>query len=174
MSKKDQLTKVLATAKSANGGIHTARELAYMMGETYTPAFKKFLADGVEGGVLRRVARGLYESTITPPEPTTAIYKIINKLRAGVLNYISLESQLSHTGEISQIVMGRVTVMTKGRSGIFSTPYGVIEFIHTKKSVASIAPNLYVDSEIGMHRANIKQAKADLKDCNRNLQMLEN
>ena len=144
-----------------------------MMGEPCSPAFIKFLADAVKRGLLRRVVKGLYESTLTPPEPESALYKIIKKLRGCVLNYISLESQLSHTGAISQLVMDRITVITKGRSGIFSTPYGVIEFIHTKKPVSQIAPNLYFDPDIKMYRATSEQAIADLKHCNRNLHMLE-
>lgn len=173
MTKTNKLLYVFSSAVKAGGGIHSAPELAFMLGERYTPAFTKFLADSVKKGVLRRVANGLFESTLTPPEPATAIYKIIKKLRSGVLNYISLESQLSHTGDISQIVMGRVTVMTKGRKGTFSTPYGVIELTHTKKSISKIAPNLYFDPDITMYRATSEQAIADLKDCNRNIHMLE-
>lgn len=137
------------------------------------PAFTKLLAGCVKKGILRRVANGLFESALTPPEPATAIYKIIKKMRSDVLNYISLESQLSHTGDISQVIMGRVTVMTKGRAGAFSTPYGVIEFTHTKQPISKIAPNVYFDPSINMYRANTQQAIADLKNCNRNLHMLE-
>lgn len=173
MTKTEKLLSEFAKAVKVGGGIHTTAELAFMMGEKQAPAFTKFLADCVKKGVVRRLASGIFESTLTPPDPTTAIYKIIKKLRGGVLNYISLESQLSHTGNISQILMDRVTVITKGRSGTFTTPYGVIEFTHTKKPVHKIAPNLYFDSEIKMYRANTAQAIADLKDCNRNLQMLE-
>jgi predicted transcriptional regulator of viral defense system len=173
MTKTDQLLAVFSSAVKAGGGIHTASELAFMMGEPCSPAFIKFLANAVKRGLLRRVVKGLYESTLTPPEPESALYKIIKKLRGCVLNYISLESQLSHTGAISQLVMDRVTVITKGRSGIFSTPYGVIEFIHTKKPVSQIAPNLYFDPDIKMYRATSEQAIADLKHCNRNLHMLE-
>ena len=173
MTKTDQLLAVFSRAVKAGGGIHTAAELAFMMGEPCSPAFIKFLADAVNRGLLRRVVKGLYESTLTPPEPESAIYKIIKKLRGGVLSYISLESQLSHTGAISQLVMDRVTVITKGRSGTFSTPYGVIEFIHTKKPVHQIAPNLYFDPDIKMYRATSEQAIADLKHCHRNLHMLE-
>lgn len=173
MTKTDQLLAVFSSAVKAGGGIHTASELAFMMGEPCSPAFIKFLADAVKRGLLRRVVKGLYESTLTPPEPESALYKIIKKLRGCVLNYISLESQLSHTGAISQLVMDRITVITKGRSGIFSTPYGVIEFIHTKKPVSQIAPNLYFDPDIKMYRATSEQAIADLKHCNRNLHMLE-
>jgi hypothetical protein len=123
---------------------------------------------------VRRVTNGIFESTLTPPDPSTAIYRIINKLRGGVLNYISLESQLSYTGDISQVLMDRVTVVTKGRSGTFSTPYGVIELTHTKKPVDKIAPNLYLDTAINMYRAKTMQAIADLTHCNRNRHMLEN
>ncbi|CAG9295230.1 type IV toxin-antitoxin system AbiEi family antitoxin [Celerinatantimonas diazotrophica] len=173
MAKSDELLSALAKAVNAGGGVHSATELAFMLGEPCDPAFRKFLADSVKKGLLRRVVKGFYESMITPPEPETAIYKIIKKLRSGVLNYISLESQLSYTGDISQIMMGRVTVVTKGRSGCFDTPYGVIEFTHTKKPVEQIALHLYYDSDIKMYRANRAQALADLKHCRRNLHMLE-
>ena len=173
MTKSGKLITALSKATKAGGGIHSATELAFMLGLPCDPAFRKFLADCVKKGLLRRVVKGLYESVITPPEPDTAIYKIIKKLRSGVLNYISLESQLSHTGEISQIIMGRVTVITKGRSACFDTPYGVIEFTHTKKPVEHIATNVYYDPDIKMYRAHTEQAIADLKHCQRNLHMLE-
>lgn len=173
MTKSDELLNVFAQAVRADGGIHSASELAFMLSVSCDSAFRKFLADCVKRGLLRRVAKGLYESRITPPELDTAIYKIIKKLRSGVLNYISLESQLSHTGDISQMVMGRFTVVTRGRSGCFDTPYGVIELTHTKRSVDRIAPNLYYDPDIKMYRAHKEQAVADLKHCRRNLHMLE-
>jgi len=80
---------------------------------------------------------------------------------------------LSYTGVISQVAMGTLTLMTNGRSGIFDTPYGVIEFIHTKKNLDEISKNLYNDKEVRMYRANNEQAIADLKDVGRNLQMIE-
>lgn len=90
------------------------------------------------------------------------------------MNYISLESQLSYTGVISQIVMGRVTIMTKGRKGTFETPYGVLEFTHTSRPVDKIASNIYLDPEIMMYRASNEQAISDLRATKRNLHMLEN
>ena len=173
MTKTDKLLGVFASAVNAGGGVHSASELAFMLGEECNSAFIKFLADGVKKGVLRRVVRGLYESTLTPPKPETAIYQIIKKLRSGVLTYISLESQLSQSGEISQVIMGRVTAVTKGRSGVLSTPYGVIEFTHTKKPLRKIVPNLYFDQDIKMYRATTEQGITDLKNCHRNVQMLE-
>jgi len=172
MTRSDLLLHAFAKAVKAGGGIHSTSELAFMLGEPCNSAFIKFLADRVKKGQLRRVVKGLYESTLTPPDPETAIYKIIKKLRSGVLNYISLESQLSHTGDISQVIMGRVTVVTKGRSASLNTPYGEIEFTHTKKPIEHIAPNLYFDPDIKMYRATTEQAMADLKHSQRNLHML--
>lgn len=174
MTKVNKLLTVFSHAVKAGGGIHTSQELAFMLGEPYSPTFTKFLSVCVKKGIIRRVSNGVFESTLTPPDPTTAIYKIIKKLRGNVLSYISLESQLSYTGEISQVVMDRVTVMTKGRSGTFSTPYGVIEFTHTKKPLSVIMPGLYYDADIQMYRATTEHAIQDLKDCNRNVHMLEN
>ena len=63
-----------------------------------TPSFRKFLIDCAKKGLLRRVAYGLYESTLAPPNASAALFKTANKLSKGYLNYVSLESQLSHTG----------------------------------------------------------------------------
>lgn len=173
MGQFDALLKVFATSVQEGGGIHTTAELAYMLGRPHDAAFLKCLSDACRAGRIRRLVKGIYESQVTPPEASTAIYKIINKLRRDVLNYISLESQLSHTGDISQQVMGVVTVMTKGRSGHFKTPYGEIELTHTKKQGAALMANLYFDPDIQMYRANRRQAIADLEGCRRNLHMLE-
>ena len=174
MTKKEKLLSVFSSASKAGGGIHTAAELAYMLNEKNTETFTNFLSNCVKSGVIRRVASGIFESTLTPPSRSTAIYKVAKKIRSGVLSYISLESQLSHTGDISQILIDRLTIITKGRNGTFTTPYGVIEFTHTKKPLRKIAPNLYFDEEINMYRAKKEQAITALKNCNRNTQMLEN
>lgn len=173
MDKSMQLQDVLAKAVAAGGGVHSSSELAFMLNQAPSHKFNKFLADCAKRGSLRRVARNLYESVITPPDPITAPYKIIKKMRPGVLTYVSLESQLSHTGHISQIVMDHFTLITKGRGGLFTTPYGTLEFIHTKKPISSIMPRLYFDPTIAMLRAQPEQAIADLKACRRNLHLLE-
>jgi hypothetical protein len=141
--------------------------------EQVTPTFNKFLADCVKKGTLIRVTKGIYTSVITPPDLSKALFNVANKLRDGVFNYISLESQLSHTGDISQITMDRLNVMTKGRKGKFDTSYGTIEFIHTKRSLEQLTDEVYFDFDIKMFRASTKRAVADLKACGRNTHMLE-
>lgn len=173
MNRTEQLVAALAASSGFHGGIHTIAELAYLINTEATPSFRKLLVNFTKKGILRRITKGLYESTLTPPNPSTALYKIASKLREGHLNYISLESQLSHTGRISQIPMDRLTIMTKGRTGIFETPYGTIEFTHSKKTQAKLNDNLYFDHDIQMFRATADQALADLKNCQRNLHMVE-
>jgi len=67
---------------------------------------------------------------------------IAKALRRGEYNYVSLESILSEYGLISQIPMDRLTVMTTDRSGIYKTPYGVIELTHTKRPVADLLDSM--------------------------------
>ena len=69
MARSDRLLNTLAKAVKAGGGIHSAAELAFMLGEPCGPTFRKFLADCVKKGLLRRVVKGFYESVLTPPEP---------------------------------------------------------------------------------------------------------
>ena len=173
MAKSDELLSVMASTARVGGSIQSAAETAMMMGVPCNQRFLKFLGDNVKAGRLRRLVKGYYESRFTPPEADIAIYLLIRKLRRGYLNYISLESQLSYTGEISQIIMDRVTVMTKGRSGCFDTPYGVIELTHTKQPLERVIPNVFFDPDISMYRATNDQAIADLKSVRRNLHMLE-
>lgn len=172
MRRSDQLLNIMAASVRAGGGIQSAAEIAMMMGVPCNQWFVKFLADNTKAGPLRRLVKGYYESRLTPPEADVAIYLLIRKLRRGYLNYISLESQLNYTGDISQIMMDRVTVITRGRSGWFETPYGVIELTHTKKPVERLISNVYFDPDISMYRATTDQAISDLKAVRRNLHML--
>lgn len=173
MKRSDKLLLIFSKAEKAGGGIQTTAELTVMMREPRNGSFIKFLSDCAQKGLIRRVVRGIYESVLTPPDPQTAIYKIVKKMRSNAISYISLESQLSHVGEISQIPIDRLTVVTKGRSGTYKTPYGVIEFTHTKQPINRFEHNLYFDPDIKMYRANTEQALADLKHTRRNLHLLD-
>ncbi len=174
MNHREQLIAAFSQSGHIGGGVHSGHEIAYLLAKPYNAAFKKYLTDCVHAQILRRVAQGIYECTLTPPDSHTALYQIIKKMRPGFLTYISLESQLSYSGDISQVVFDRVTLMTKGRAGTFNTPYGVIEMTHTKKPIRVLMPNLYFDADIKMYRATTQQAIADLKACKRNLHLLEN
>ena len=104
--------------------------------------------------------------------PTT-IEHIARNLRRGELTYESLESALSRHGVISQIPINRLTLMTTGRSGEYRTPYGVIEFTHTKQPVANILPELIERENHALPLASKQLAYANLRSVRRNLDLVD-
>ena len=93
-------------------------------------------------------------------------------VRRGEYSYISLECALSEWGVISQIPQSYLTVVTTGRKGVFSTPYGVIEFTHTQRSAAKILKNT-VQRERPLRIATAPAALRDLRRVGRNLHLVD-
>jgi hypothetical protein len=93
-------------------------------------------------------------------------------LRQGHYNYLSLESMLSEYGVISQIPIDRLTVMTTGRSGIYKTTFGVIEFTHTKRPIADIIQHIKSVANRPLRLASKEIAWRDLKRVGRNIEMV--
>src|SRR5690554_5285457 len=87
----------------------------------------------VASGILESPTKGVYIYALSKHQGLHTIEWIARALRRGHYNYVSLESALSRYGVISQVPVGRITVMTTGRKGVYETPYGTIEFTHTKK-----------------------------------------
>lgn len=173
MTLLNMLLNEMSQSQRAGANVFTNAELAYLLAKPVSPAFTKFLHDAVKKGMLVRVCKGIFYSSLTPPDFSNILFDVAKKLRANVFSYISLESQLSYTGDISQITIDRLTIMTKGRSAIIRTQFGTIEFVHTKKSLQSLEDKVYFDDEIKMFRALPVLALADLKACRRNTHMLE-
>ena len=92
--------------------------------------------------------------------------------RPGHLSYVSLESILSEYGVISQIPISRLTVMTMGASGLVATPYGAIEFTHTKRGVAEILKRTLADKGRPLRIATKRAAVRDLLRVGRNANMV--
>ena len=154
-------------------GIFSASDLALMLNREDNKAFRTVISKSISNQTLKRVTKGIYVNAHLPPDPKGAIYKIAKLLRWQYFNYVSLESQVSFLGMISQIPMGYLSVMTTGRSGSFTTDYGKIEFTHTSRDIKLLKHSVYFDDEIGMFRANQKRAIADLKRVGRNIHMIE-
>jgi len=98
--------------------------------------------------------------------------RIVKALRPGAYNYVSLESALSEYGLISQILIDRLTVVTTGRKGIYTTPYGVIELTHTKRTVENILDNTQKSDHHLLRFAKRDTALRDLLRVGRNLHLL--
>jgi len=132
----------------------------------------KALAAHQASGLVERVARGLYINPRARSLPQDILSALVTWIRPLEFNYISLESALSEMGLISQIP-SRLTVMTTGRSQTFTTPYGTIEFTHTSQTLDQLRSQVEWDPRRELWVATAKQAKRDLSNVRRNLDLLQ-
>ena len=123
--------------------------------------------------LLQRVARGLYVNPAASSKNRWIAEEIGRKLRPGNLFYVSLESVLSEYGVISQIPINRMTVMTTGASGLIETPYGTIEFTHTKRGKAEIVKRTLAPKGRPLRIATKQAAVRDLLRVGRNVNMMD-
>lgn len=152
--------------------VFTKHELSKLFPNDSPKAFDEGLARLVKSGLLLRACRGIYVNPEAKSFNEYVIEYIAKALRQGHYNYVSLESMLSEYGVISQIPIDRLTVMTTGRSGIYKTPYGLIEFTHTKRSIAEIIQHIKSSEPRPLRVASKEIAWRDLKRVGRNLEMV--
>ncbi|MDN7131526.1 type IV toxin-antitoxin system AbiEi family antitoxin domain-containing protein [Halomonas sp. MC140] len=126
----------------------------------------------VKAGILERPTKGVYLYGLSRNKGPDTLELIGKTLRRGEYSYISLESALSEYGVISQIPVGRLTVMTTGRKGEYKTPYGVIEFTHTKRRVSDILSTIK-DRGRPLKVAAKFAALRDLKRVGRNTHLID-
>jgi hypothetical protein len=134
-------------------------------------AFMKGLARMEALGVLLKVARGLYVNPKSRCLPQDTLAALVPFLKPWDFNYLSLESVLSEAGWISQMP-SRLTLMTTGRKGIFNTPYGTIEFVHTERKPNDNLSELYLDPVRELYVASPQLALRDLKRVGRNVDLV--
>lgn len=125
-----------------------------------------------QNGLIERIARDLYANPRAKHRPLFFLEHIASRLRQKTTIYLSLESVLSEEGLISQIP-NRLTFISKNRSQTFKTPYGIIEFIHTKIPLEVLHKNCYYDSDRGIYIANTEQAINDIYRHNRSIDLYE-
>lgn len=124
--------------------------------------------------LLLRVVRGLYAYNLAVPyHQPWVIEDVAKKLRPQSFNYLSLESALSEWGVISQVPLGCLTVMTTGSSGLHKTPFGTIEFTHTKQSIFTVVGSATVSGQRPLPIATKKAAVRDLLRVGRNVNMID-
>ncbi len=122
--------------------------------------------------VLKKIANGLYVNAQSK-NTEDLLYKIVQFLRPDDINYLSNESVLCNLSIISQQMLDRITVMTTGRSGIFNTPFGVVEFTHTKREPLAILKETSRPKDFPIRIANKYIAVRDLKRIGRNVNMID-
>jgi predicted transcriptional regulator of viral defense system len=152
--------------------VYTLGDLAKLFPEDSPRTLQAGVDRLVKAGVLQRVSRGIYLYAFSYNKDSHVIEQIAKALRRGAYNYVSLESALSEYGAISQIPIDRLTVMTTGRKGTYKTPYGTIEFTHTKRKLRDILKSM---KDVGrpLRLANPLAAWRDLKRAGRNTHLVD-
>lgn len=153
--------------------IFTKHELSKIFSQDNPKTLTEALARLVKSGILERVCRSVYLYQLSQHKDGYVIEHIAKALRPGEYSYISLESILSEYGVISQIPIDRLTIMTTGRKAEYTTPYGTIEFIHSKRTISDIVERMLVDKKRPLRIAKLKAAWEDLKRVGRNTHLVD-
>jgi hypothetical protein len=162
--------------KNANNKhyLFSASDLKSIFPDLSYGSFKTLLSRAIESGYLVRLCRGLYVYEQAIPPDGLLLFHIAIYLRAGSLNYISLETSLSDAGVISQLPMNWISIMSSGRSSVIPCgKFGTIEFIHTNQKPTDIMNQLYYDKNCGLWRANVALALRDMKATHRNCDLID-
>jgi len=164
--------KLLMTWDALGRDVFATEDLRVMFPERSPKTFEAGLRRLVGQGVLRRVARGVYVNPLSRISDGWRLERIAVCLRRGEYSYVSLESALSEFGVISQVPVDWIGVMTTGRSGLFHTPYGRIEFTHTVRTARNVLDGSLTMEGRPLRVARVETALRDLKRVNRNLHLV--
>ncbi|MGX1201143.1 type IV toxin-antitoxin system AbiEi family antitoxin [Marinobacter sp. MBR-105] len=170
--KQSEAIKRLAEFDQRGRYVFAARDMAKVFPEDSPRGRDATLKRLVTDGILERPSKGVYLYALSKNKGKDTLELIAKTLRRGEYNYVSLESALSEYGVISQIPVGRLTVVTTGRKGEYQTPYGVIEFTHTKRPVPEILGSMK-DRGRPLRVAAKLAAVRDLKRVGRNTHLID-
>ncbi len=169
-----QLGAVLKALSDPEHYLFTQSDLSSIFPQHTSAALTVLLCRAVKVGLLKRVCRGLYIYPDACPNNGLLLYHAAAQLRADEFNYISLESALSDAGVISQTPVNWIMLMSSGRNRIVNCGvFGHIEFIHTQRLAADLAPFLTWDTRCRLWRANVCLALQDMKYTHRNTDLVD-
>ena len=171
MTKSDAIGKLKALDRIATC-VLTKGDLEKLFPDEAEKTLEKSLQRLVAGGILERVSKGVYVNRMTSSKGRSLVEDIAVVLRRGYFSYVSMASILSEYGLISQIPVRRLTVMTTGAKGVYATPYGTIEFTHTKRRPAEILRRTLMMENRPLRIASRQAAMQDLRRAGRNTSML--
>lgn len=147
-------------------------DLEKLFPEEKEKAFEKSLQRLVTDGILERVTKGVYLNPMAISKKSNVVEDIAVVLRRACFSYVSMESILSEYGVISQVPIRRITIMTTGAKGVYDTPYGTIEFTHTKRRPAEIIRRTVFVKNRPLRIASREAAVQDLVRAGRNTDMM--
>jgi predicted transcriptional regulator of viral defense system len=168
---RQQAIRVLSDWDRRGHYVFSLHDLAKLFPLDKPKTLKEGVNRLVRDGLLKRACRGVYIYLYAHSMDSHTVEQIAKTLRRGEYNYVSLESALSEYGAISQMPIDRLTVMTTGRKGTYQTPYGIIEFTHTKRPVRDIIQHIR-DIKRPLRIATPQTAWRDLKRVGRNTHLV--
>lgn len=151
----------------------TKGDLAKAFPDEQAKTLEKSLQRLVADGILQRVSKGIYVNPLARSKTGNVAEDIAVVLRRGHFSYLTRESMLSEYGVISQVPVRRLTLMTTGATGVYDTPYGTIEFTHTKRRPAEIIKRTIVAKDRPLRLATKEAAVKDLVRSGRNVNMMD-
>lgn len=173
MQPSRQLANTLGKLADQDHYLFSLSDLSSLFPELSSEAFNALIGRAVKNDILQRICRGIYLYPVKGYPSGLLLYRVAARLRAHEFNYISLESALSDSGVISQIPLNWITLMSSGRSHTVDCgKWGNIEFIHTKKSLTQLAPDLTYDKQCGLWRASVSLALRDMKYTGRSTDLI--
>ncbi len=173
MKRMDLLNR-LSALEQKSLVVYARRDLEKIFPQDSEKALEKSLQRMCQDRLLVRAARGIYVfGPAVARHRGWLIEHIAQALRPGDFSYVSLESILSEYGVISQIPIDRLTVMTTGARGLHKTPFGTIEFTHTRRSIPDLLERTLIVKGRPLRIAKKQAAIQDLYRVGRNVNMID-
>ncbi len=169
--KKSEAIKRLVEYDKRGRYVFTNSDFAKIFHEDNERTLRASIKRLLDDGLLVRAINGVYVNNLAQSRGSDTLELIAKNIRRGEYNYVSLESALAEFSVISQIPIDRLTVMTTGRTAEYKTPYGMIEFTHTKRSLTDILANTLLVGR-PLRLATKQAAYRDLKRVGRNIHLV--
>lgn len=164
-----RLEQWLLTSHSNNSGrLYSIGAFRALFPDLSQGAYRAVIHRAEKRGLLERVCQGVYQYVGAPDTSGLILFHAAALLRARHFNYISLETVLSEAGQLSQIPMAWITVVSTGRSAeINCGRFGTIEFVHTERPMSLVIDELSYDPRCHLYRASQRLSLADMRRFNR-------
>lgn len=166
-----KVSEVLKRADRDGVWAFTPQTFSALCGGIERNYLKVMLKRLCDGGVLTRVAKGVYVNEDARCLPKDIRLAVVPLLRPREVSYVSLESRLSEAGVISQATTA-LTLMTTGSGHVFETPFGVLDFTHTARPATPETGVEYRPDDPIPH-ATVERAYDDLVRVGRNVGMVD-
>lgn len=156
-----------------NSSLFSYTQLKVLFADENEQTLYSALRRHTKNGVIKHVCTGIWLNPLGKYATAhTRLEELAILLRPVHYNYVSMETVLSQASIISQQMFGYLTVMSTGKSKMYKTEFGTLEFTQTKRNWIEVSRHPIPNG----HRlpwADIQTAYRDLKRMGRNINMID-